>query len=158
MVQTIQSPPTANLPRAETAATPLPVPTDFMEIISTLRRRDMTKIADRLTSLHEHAIDDPDDAPMNIESARHLASFILSDHGLGNPLIGMNPDGILGATWRLDDRVVIDIEFPPVGKIRYAALGPRPYPGALRRFTSGQSAVDDALREIHKFISTSKPK
>ena len=149
MVQTARSTPYAKTSYRETAAD---IPADFTEISSALRRHDKPAIADRLISLYLNTSNESDAEPLKVESARHLASFILSDHNLGHPQIGMNLDGTLGATWRLEDGYVVDIEFLGNGLVRYAALGPRVQPGYARQRATGMSAIKDALREIRQII------
>ena len=150
MVQTIHSALAVETPYREAVAE---LPADFIGIISVLRRHDMTAIADRLISLYLDTSDEPHAEPLKVESAHHLASLILAlNHNLGHPQIGMNLDGTLGATWRLEDCYVVDIEFLVDGLVSYAALGSRPQPGTARQRAAGISPIEDALCEIRQII------
>ena len=124
-----------------------------MEIIAILRLSGMVAIANRLSSLRQITDNDPDETPMNIESLRYLALFLLSEHEMGGPQIGVNPDGTLGATWRMVDHIVVDLEFLPNSLVRLAALGPRTRSGSNRQRVSGLMNKEKAVRTIRSFIS-----
>ena len=124
-----------------------------MEIIAILRLSGMVAIANRLSSLRQITDNDPDEAPMNVESLRYLALFLLSEREMRAPQIGLNPDGILGATWRMVDHTVVDIEFLPNSLIRLAALGPRAGSGSIRQRVSGLMEKKKAVRTIRSFTA-----
>ena len=145
----------ANLPRSfQSLMDSLVTNADMsMEIIAILRLGGMVAIANRLSSLRQITDNDPDETSMNVESLRYLALFLLSEREMSEPQIGMNLDGILGATWRMVDQTVVDLEFLPNGLVRLAALGPRADSGSIRQRISGLMGKVKAVRAIRSFIA-----
>ena len=84
-------------PQIENASTP-------EEIIDILRRFNLDATADRLTDLRTLVEDDPEESPMELESLRSLATFLMSEireRQLPEPEIGVTPDGLVEIAWSL---------------------------------------------------------
>lgn len=98
-------------------------------IIKELRKSGLGEVADRLSYLQQLAADDPDERPMNVDSLRELAAFLLSERRLPHPQIGVSPDGLAQAEWRLPGVAgdpqgggILALEFLRPGLIRFAGL------------------------------------
>ena len=96
------------------------------EIIAELRLVGLDLAADRLSYLESLAGDDPDEPPILLESLRHLALFLVGERRLGNPQIGVSPDGLAGAQWRAENDDVVAMEFLADGLIRFRGDFPLP--------------------------------
>ena len=89
-------------PQIENASTP-------EEIIGVLRQFNLDAIADRLTDLRTLVEDDPEESPMELESLRSLAIFLMSEireRQLPEPEIGVTPDGLIEIAWSLPPTMV----------------------------------------------------
>ena len=92
------------------------------EIIAVLRMFGLDAIADRLVYLRSLADDDPDEPRMEIESLRALALFLMSERQLLDPRIGVTPDGLIQAEWRIPTNGILAMEFLSPSLIRFAAV------------------------------------
>lgn len=123
------------------------------EIIALLRDADLEHIADRLVYLQECVADDPEEEPMDLESLKQFASFIMSERQLRQPRIGVNPDGLIQTEWELPTDGVIAMNFLPSGFIEFAAISAPATHKVQRIRVSGTLAKDDALRALAPFFS-----
>ena len=100
--------------------------TDWREIAAVIGQVGMGKMADRILYLCELADGDPDEAPINLESLRKFALFIISRQHLPRPRTSVNPDGLVQAVWSTGDGGILAMNFLPTGDVRFAAIpGPR---------------------------------
>ncbi|MDE0223058.1 MAG: hypothetical protein OXJ90_27580 [Spirochaetaceae bacterium] len=128
--------------------------TDAAEMIKTVERRGLDKIADRLLDLREICNHDPDEPDIEVESLSTLANFFV-DHGvtLPTPRISVSPDGRLVAEWKTKlpndpESGAVAIEFLRHGWVRFVAFG------ATSR-KKGTKRTDAALFDLQPFFRTS---
>ena len=120
------------------------------EVIAVLRPLGCRGIADRLDYLH--AIcgeDDPDEPPMALDSLRELALFFVRESQLSDPEIGISPDGLLQAEWRVRGGILA-MKFLPAGFIQFAAIS-RPAGDHPPLRLHGTLPKDDALEAVQAF-------
>lgn len=123
-----------------------------VEIIATLRLFGLDAAANRLTYLHSLMDDlDPDDKPLNLESLRQFAIFLMGERIPKNPQIGMTPNGTLQAEWRIGTRGLLAMEFLASGKIRYAGISAPAAAGVNRDVANGSMSADKIASIIDVF-------
>ena len=123
------------------------------EIIAGLRLVGLDEAANRLSYLESLADDDPDEPSMLMESLRHLALFLVSERRLGNPQIGVSPDGLLGAQWCAENDDVVAMEFLADGLIHFAAISAPAKCDVERQRVSGVLGKRDTLQAVEPFMS-----
>ena len=102
---------------------PSQAPVEFetrTEITAALRESGLERSADRLGYLQRLADEDPDEDTIGIASLRHLTSFLMDQRHLGQPDIGVSPDGVALAQWRVTGNGILAMEFLDSGLIRFA--------------------------------------
>ena len=126
---------------------------DAEMIIEELRKSGLIAVADRLCCLQQLAVDDPDERPMDVDSLRELAAFLLSERRLPHPQIGVSPDGLAQAEWRLPGTAgdlkgggILALEFLHSGLIRFAGLS-----AGLK--VNGTLSKADTLQAVKPFIA-----
>ena len=127
--------------------------TDAELIIEELRKSGLSAVADRLSWLRQLAADDPDERPMDADSLRRLAAFLVSERRLPHPQIGVSPDGLVQAEWRLPGTAgdaegggILALEFLRSGLIQFAGLS-----AGLR--VSGTLSKAKVLQAVQPFIA-----
>ncbi len=121
-------------------------------IISVVRSFRSSRIADRLSYLLSLDEDDPDELPMDTESLRAAASFLLEDADLDEPDIGVGPDGGIGLSWRLDPDGIVSLKFQGRNSIRFSALGPKPRDGSRRIGRQVNVSANEALTSVKTYL------
>ena len=119
--------------------------------ISQLRLYGLDPIADRLRYLYQLVKDDPDEPPINLHSLRQLVHFLVSERHLGNPQIGINPDGLTHVEWRVDETGILAMEFLASGLIRFAAISAPAHRGLERQHVSGTYPKRATLAAVRPF-------
>ncbi|MDE2919234.1 MAG: hypothetical protein OXR64_05245 [Chloroflexota bacterium] len=123
------------------------------EMTAALRESGLERSADRLGYLERLADEDPDEDPIAIASLRHLTSFLIDQRHLGQPDIGVSPDGVALAQWRVMGNGVLAMEFLDSGLIRFAgASGSDSQDGESLR-VSGTLPKTKALQAIQSLLS-----
>ena len=123
------------------------------EITAALRESGLEQSADRLGYLQRLADEDPDEDPIAIASLRHLTSFLMDQRHLGQPDIGVSPDGVALAQWRVTGNGILAMEFLDSGLIRFAgASGSDSQDGESLR-VSGTLPIAKALQAIQSLLS-----
>ena len=120
-------------------------------IITVLRRGGLDAVADRLSYLHRLVEDDQDEPSINLDSLRKLALFLLTEQQLGNPQIGVNPDGLTQAEWPVGEKGVLAMEFLPSGFIRFVAISAPAQRGVECKRVSGTLSKSETLNAIRPF-------
>lgn len=95
---------------------------DTQEIIEALRLADLGAIADRIDYLDSLDDDDPDEAPIQVDSLRRLASFLIEERALKKPRIGVSADGSMQIEWYLENDGILAMQFLSAGQIQFAAV------------------------------------
>lgn len=114
-------------------------------IIEVVRRFEHEAIADRLDCLIELESEVPDEEPMQIDSLRSVAAFVLSERELYEPDIGVGPDGVVGLSWRLPPNGMIYLRFKDHGPVRYGVVTPTVNDGETRTHASGAVPVAEVM-------------
>ena len=123
------------------------------EITSALRESGLEESADRLGYLQRLADEDPDEEPVVIPSLRHLTSFLMDQRHLGQPDIGVSPDGVALAQWCVAGNGILAMDFLGSGLIRFAGTsGPGSQDGESLR-VSGTLPKAKALQAIQSLLS-----
>ena len=123
------------------------------DIIVVLRLHGLDKATDRLNYLLLAAADDPDEAPIELESLRQLARFLIVEQQLPHPRIAVSPDGLMQIEWHSEDSGIIAVKFLLDGKVQFAGVAGRIGQGIERERVSGTLQKDDMMRALHPFIS-----
>ena len=116
------------------------------EVIAVLRMFGLDSIADRLVY-----DDDPDEPPIDLESLRAMALFIMSERQLPLPRIAVSPDGMIQIEWRPEDSGIIAMNFLPSGLIRFAAISSTDACEGDRLRVSGTLPKDAAMEAVQPF-------
>lgn len=120
------------------------------EIIDAINVLGHRTIADRLRYLHGLAEDD-DEPAMSLASLRKLALFLVSQGDLVVPEIGLGPDGMLQAQWRLSGGMLA-MKFMPDDLIQFAAVSGRAFGEGRRRRVRGTLPKDEVLAAVRRFL------
>ena len=92
------------------------------EIIDALRLQGLNAAADRVSYLRRVVAEDPDEPPIQIESLRRLAQFLVGERSLGTPRIGVSPDGLMQIEWLPENGGIIAMWFLANGNIQFSAI------------------------------------
>ena len=92
------------------------------DIIAALSFLGLDQIASRLRYLKNLSEEDPDEPLMVLASLRNLALFLVSEHCSAAPGIGLTPEGLLQAEWRLPGGGILAMNFHPANMIQFAAV------------------------------------
>ena len=125
------------------------------EIIAVFRLFGLNAIADRLGYLRSLSNDDPDEPPVEIESLRAMAFFLMSERQLPDPQIGVSSDGLAQIEWQLPAGGILAMVFLSSGLIRFAAVSAPAQPGVERSSVNGTLPKDGALAAVQPFIPCS---
>ena len=125
--------------------------THHHDVIAVLPLLGLRPLADRLSYLQEIASgEDPDEPSMTLDSLRELALFLVSEPQCHDPEIGISPDGLLLAEWRVRGGGTLAMKFLPAGLIQFAAIS-RPTAGQQALSVQGTLPKDEALRAVQAF-------
>ena len=122
-------------------------------IIAVLRLFGLEDVANRLDYLRGLIADDPDETPMDVESLRAMALFLISERQLPDPQIGITPDGLMQTEWRTAPNGILAMEFLPSGSVRFAAVSAPAQRGVDRLSLNGTLPKDEALAALRPFTS-----
>ena len=123
------------------------------EMTAALRESGLERSADRLGYLQRLADEDPDEDPIAIASLRHLTSFLMDQRHLGQPDIGVSPDGVALAQWRVTGNGVLAMEFLDSGLIRFAGASGFDSQNGESLRVSGTLPKARALQAIQSLLS-----
>ena len=127
--------------------------TSIEEIVAILEMSGLDSIAARICYLQGLPDEDPDEPPLQFDSLRALATFLLGEQQLGSPQIGVNPDGLAQAEWRVDERGILAMEFLPSGLIRFAAVSAPAGSGVERTRVSGTLPKSETMDAVRPFTA-----
>ncbi len=122
-------------------------------MVSILRRLGLGAAADRLSYLLRVVEDEPDEAPVQIDSLRHLALFLITERRLRLPRIGVSPDGVLQVEWRVEDSGILAMWFLVDGRVQFAAAVGEGRSDAADKRVSGILPKDEAMQAVRPFTS-----
>lgn len=123
------------------------------EVIAVLGRCGLDSIATRMDYLLRLPDEDPDEPHIVFESLKGMALFLIGKRQLGVPQIGVDPDGLAHAEWRIADGGILAMEFLPSGFIRFAAVSGPPQHGVERRRVSGESPMNETMDAVRPYAA-----
>ena len=120
------------------------------DIAMVLRCTGLDSVADEITRLLRLAANDPEEPEMQMDSLRALATFLVEDSWLPNPVVGVSYDGLLTAEWRVIPSGGLLMKFLPEGEIRYAGVVGVRGAGGFQSLNGG-AATPRALQILRSF-------
>ena len=106
-------------------------------------------------------MEDPSEPPMNADSLRDMVAFLLSERWLPHPQISVNPNGLVGAEWRLpgdsgdtDGFGVLALEFRCSGLIGFTAVSASSPTDGNRSRVSGAKPKAEMLQALRPFTAS----
>lgn len=123
-------------------------------MMDALRESGLAESPDRVGYLQRLAHEDPDEESIAIASLRHLTSFLIDERRLGEPEIGVSPNGVALAQWRVVRGGILAMEFLGSGLIRFAGTsGPGSQDGESLRI-SGRLPRAGTLQAVRRFLAS----
>ncbi len=107
------------------------------EFVGILNVLGIGRVAGRLSELSDIADEEPEQAPISIDSLRQLVHFIVNERDLGDPRVGLSEDGTLTADWKISDQGALAVWFFENAVPRFAAISSPYREGVQRRKLSG---------------------
>ena len=122
-------------------------------VIMVLRRAGLERAGDSIRYIDESEAEEPDPRIMSFGSLKELARFLISERKLGQPSIGVSPDGLAHAQWRVREKGILAMQFHATGDIRFAAVS-GPFQSGIRRdVVYGTMSKEKTLEAIRAFTS-----
>jgi hypothetical protein len=129
-----------------------------------LRDQGSGLVADCIDKYLNILAEEPDEAPIVIDSLRSLVSFVLMSPTLRTPIVGSDPEGLMELEWHLPDNGnpdsfwgrgngVVSLKFLTSGLVQYVALSGPHQKGVVRLQTQGVSTKEYMLRSLGEFTS-----
>jgi len=121
---------------------------EIEDISNLLFATGMPESAERLRVLKSYEEDmEEGHKPLSLESVKNYAEFINAFRDIEEPLLGVSPDGVLGADWKFDDGRYLGLSFEPSGQVVYAAILPGADPENPEQMY-GQGCWPDIIRTL----------
>lgn len=131
--------------------------TNHEQILAALPPLGFGAIAKRLTYLHDITSDeDPDEPSMAFSSLQHCALFFASEPRHRHADLGISPDGLVQALWRVKGGGILAIRFLPSGFLQFAGVS-ESGSSAERCRVHGTLPKDQALQAVRPFLPESRP-
>ena len=96
--------------------------TKVEDVIHGIRMFGFNSIAERLTFLHKIIEEEQIEKPIAIHSLQNFAAFIILECYLPVPDIGINPNGLVQAVWRISNHGTLVMNFLTSGDIMFATM------------------------------------
>ena len=122
-------------------------------IVEILQSLNFEKSADRIAALHQMCNEDANEHPLDVDSVRHLARFLVSEPQLPAPRIAVSPDGLMQIEWRLPPGGIVAIQFLIDGRLEFAAIEGSATPQDQRDHVGGAHHKDFVLNAITPFLN-----
>lgn len=123
------------------------------EILVVLRLQGLTDAASRISYLQLVASDDPNEAPIDLESLRDLARFLIAERQLRPPRIAVSNDGMMQIEWRFEDSGILAMKFLTNGQIQFVGIAGEAKGEFKRENISGTYQRDDMMRALRPFLA-----
>ena len=118
-----------------------------------LRRAGLESVGARVRDLAAMEAEESDSRTISLGSLKELARFLVSERKLGVPSIGVSPDGLAHAQWRIPENGMLTMQFYATGDIRFAAIS-RPFqPGFKETSYYGTMSKEKTLEAIRRLYS-----
>ena len=114
-------------------------------VILNLKIFGKSSIADRLSYLYDIPVDEPYQKPIDLESIKGFALFIMDNVHLSYPDIVVNPDGRIVVEWRLEGRGTLIFEFLSSAHVEYLEVYHEHESASQRQYASGVSLIDNIM-------------
>ena len=129
-----------------------------------LRDRGKGQVANRIDKFLDILAEEPDEAPIVMDSLRSLGSFVLMSPTLRTPILGSDSEGLMELEWHLVDNGnpdsfwgkgngVVSLKFLTSGLVQYVALSGPHQKGVVRLQKHGVSTKEYMLRSLGEFAS-----
>ena len=130
-----------------TASITNPQLSSFEEVIEYLKLQELTDSAQRIAYLC--AADDLEegDEPLSLESVKGFVAFMRRFADLGEPLLGLSPQGFLGSTWRIADDKYLYVQYLNANEAIFSSVSPGTISGHLFRL-NGRGSLSDILQTL----------
>ena len=120
----------------------------FESVLMPLEELGLSKCAEDIEYLRSpDAIED--DEPPSLESARGFVKLMKDFLDLGEPLLGLFPEGTLSVEWRIADDKHLLIELFDSEQACFAFIGPSTKGGEKFRL-NGRGSIADVIRTLRK--------
>ena len=119
----------------------------FEELIECLKLHELAGSAERIAYLCTDSELEEEDEPLSIESVKGFVAFMRRFADLGEPLLGLSPQGFLGSTWRIADDKHLYIQFLNANEAVFSSVSPGTQGGLLFRM-SGRGSLPDVLQTL----------
>ena len=96
----------------------------LQKIILSLHKQGFAESATRIDELRQIEDFDSGEKPLSVESAQGFSEFIPRFSHLGEPVLGVFPEGTLSAGWRVADNRHLLIEFLDNDNVSFAIIKP----------------------------------
>lgn len=96
----------------------------FTAVSSLLRDKGFEGSAVRILELAEMKNTEEGEEPLSLASALGFREFISEFTALGEPVLGIFPEGTLSSGWRVADNKHLLLEFLDESNVSYAMIGP----------------------------------
>lgn len=130
---------------------------DEDSVVAALGLAGEQDVAKRIVQLIKYRRDEPDDDPMNLESLRSAARFVLSERRFKDPMISLTGDGRLCFDWSLHPDGLSALVFRKDGQVTFAALGPTNADGQREvelEGIAGPTEVFQVLEPLKKWLQS----
>lgn len=126
--------------------------TTIEDIILVISYFGRSLIANRLYYLHGLPIDESYQKPMNLESVKGFALFIMNNAYLPYPDITVNPDGRVTIEWAVAGHGTLILEFLSSEYVEYLDVLEQSEPVRQRQYSSGVSPIDGVMDAVKPAI------
>ena len=128
--------------------TQLKYATKVEDVVLVIKLFGQSSIANRLDYLHSLPVDEPYQKPMNLESVKGFALFIMNNAYLPYPDIVVNPDGHVTIEWDVAGCGTLILEFISLERVEYLEVPQQPESARQRQYNSGRTSIDDVTNAV----------
>ena len=96
----------------------------YAQTIMDIRKQGFAESAERINELADMQDFEEGEKPLSFESIKGFQAFITEFDQLGEPVLGVFPEGTLSAGWRVSDNKHLLLEFLENNEISFAMIGP----------------------------------
>ena len=126
--------------------------TNKEDIIDAIRHAKTASIADRSVYLDKLSKNEFEEKPIDIESLRMSALFIIDNSYLPNPQITTSDDGLVYLRWSLKNEGVLGMLFLPSTLVRFTATLHHQDQKSQRWSVNGTLQPNDMMSTIEPFM------
>lgn len=120
-------------------------------LINILRIYGHPAIADRLASLHKVIAEEEDCVAISLDSLQNFTRCMITEPMPQNPDIGINPNGLVQATWRAPNQCMLAMNFLVSGDVNFVILFDERDATLPRQKISGILPSHEVIYHIREF-------